>query len=46
MKKFGDGPEAQKLASLDENIDVAFVVFIFMITYLITFDRDTSKIFQ
>jgi hypothetical protein len=22
------------------------VVFIFMITYLITFDRDTSKIFQ
>lgn len=46
MKKFGDGPEIQKVDSEDDNIDVAFVIFIFMITYMITFDRDTQKLFN
>ena len=46
MKKFGDGLETQKVESVDENIDVALLIFIFFLTYMITYDEDTKKLFQ
>lgn len=48
MKNFGDEQETIEtpFSTPDDNIDIALMLFVFMITYLITYDKDTKQLFN